>query len=151
MEVKSLGEYLYQYRMKNKLSVHNLHEITGVSQPYLSQIESGGKIPSRKVVDKISRGIANNDKIDIKNIHNELLKLAGYSEINYVDSLIEAFNMNSLEQNRSQDLYIKLKNNDDIFYNGYELKKEDKKLIYDLFERIFSMPNRKELYRKKGD
>src|SRR5699024_12839808 len=112
----------------------------------ISQIESRRKIPSRKVVNKISRGIANNDKIDIKNIHNELLKLAGYSEINYVDSLIEAFNMNSLEQNRSQDLYIKLKNNDDIFYNGYELKKEDKKLIYDLLERILSMPNRNELY-----
>lgn len=98
MEVNSIGDFLYQYRSKNKLSVQNLHEITGVSQPYLSQIESGGKIPSRKIVDKIAQGIANNDGINIKEIHNKLLKLAGYSEIRYADSLFELFNAPSLNR-----------------------------------------------------
>ncbi|GAA0455400.1 helix-turn-helix transcriptional regulator [Alkalibacillus silvisoli] len=98
MELNSLGDYLYQYRAKNKLSVQNLHEITGVSQPYLSQIESGGKTPSRKVVDRIARGISNNDGIDIKEIHNKLLRLAGYSEINYVDSFFDLLDTPSLNR-----------------------------------------------------
>lgn len=92
MEENKFGDFLYEYRAKNKLSVQNLHEITGVSQPYLSQMENGSKTPSRKIVNRIAKGISNNDKTDIKEIHNKLLRLAGYSEIRYADSFFELFN-----------------------------------------------------------
>lgn|SRR5699024_477527 len=99
MKENSIGRYLYDYRTERKLSAQNLYEITGVSQPYLSQIENGDKTPSRKVVDKIARGIANNEGIDIKEIHNKLLKMAGYSEIKYVDSFFELLNTDTPSYN----------------------------------------------------
>lgn len=91
MKEDNFGDFIYNYRTKHKFTFQNLHEITGVSQPYLSQLENGTKNPSRKVVDRIAKGIANNDNIEISQIHNTLLRLAGYSEIKYTDSLFEAF------------------------------------------------------------
>lgn len=99
MELNSLGDYLYQYRAKNKLSVQSLHEITGVSQPYLSQIESGSKTPSRRIIERIARGIANNDEIGIEELHNKLLRLAGYSEIKYFDTSVSLIDKDTASPN----------------------------------------------------
>ena len=50
----SLGEYLREQRTSAKLSLRQLSELAGVSNPYLSQVERGVHQPSVRVL----RGIA---------------------------------------------------------------------------------------------
>lgn len=65
----TFGEFLRNYRTERNLSTNDVHVKTGVSQPYLSQIENGKK-PSIKIVKKISEGLKVNE--------NYLMRLAGY-------------------------------------------------------------------------
>lgn len=65
----TFGEFLKNYRNERNLSTNDIHVKTGVSQPYLSQIENGKK-PSIKILKKISEGLKVNE--------NYLMQLAGY-------------------------------------------------------------------------
>ena len=52
-----LGEYIRQQRELQKLSMRQLANLVGISNPYLSQIERGLREPSEKVVDAIARSL----------------------------------------------------------------------------------------------
>jgi len=52
--VESLGDYLREQRLAAKLSLRQLAEQTGVSNPYLSQIERGLRKPSAEVLAQIA-------------------------------------------------------------------------------------------------
>ncbi len=52
-----LGDYLREQRESAKLSVRQLSEIAGVSNPYLSQIERGLKKPSADILQQIAKGL----------------------------------------------------------------------------------------------
>jgi transcriptional regulator with XRE-family HTH domain len=52
-----LGEYIRQQRELQKLSMRQLADLVGISNPYLSQIERGLREPSEKVVDAIARNL----------------------------------------------------------------------------------------------
>src|SRR4051812_7255152 len=52
-----LGEYIRQQREMQKLSMRQLADLVGISNPYLSQIERGLREPSEKVVDAIARNL----------------------------------------------------------------------------------------------
>ena len=87
MPIKSLGDYLKNYRKENHLKIIDLQKMTGISHPYLSQIESG-KIPSKKTIDRLAKGMAHNEFIQSA-IKAEMLNLAGYKAI--ADSPDEIF------------------------------------------------------------
>lgn len=70
------GEYLKRCRKELDISLSDLHRLTGVSQPYLSQIESG-KIPSRKTILKLANGMGK-DVLEIATYETNMLSLAGY-------------------------------------------------------------------------
>ena len=55
--VESLGDYLREQRVANKLSLRQLAEAAGVSNPYLSQIERGLRKPSVEVLQQIVRAL----------------------------------------------------------------------------------------------
>lgn len=55
--VGDLGSYLREQREHAKLSVRQLAAVTGVSNPYLSQIERGLRRPSAEVLQQIARGL----------------------------------------------------------------------------------------------
>jgi transcriptional regulator with XRE-family HTH domain len=55
--VESLGEYLREQRLANRLSLRQLAEATGVSNPYLSQIERGLRRPSAEVLQSIAKAL----------------------------------------------------------------------------------------------
>jgi transcriptional regulator with XRE-family HTH domain len=57
IRVDSLGEYLREQRMANRLSLRQLAEQTGVSNPYLSQIERGLRKPSAEVLQQIAKAL----------------------------------------------------------------------------------------------
>src|SRR5215204_6365460 len=57
ISVDSLGEYLREQRTANRLSLRQLAEQTGVSNPYLSQIERGLRRPSAEVLQQLAKAL----------------------------------------------------------------------------------------------
>ncbi|WP_370249911.1 helix-turn-helix domain-containing protein [Nocardioides sp.] len=55
--VESLGDYLKEQRLASRLSLRQLAAQTGVSNPYLSQIERGLRKPSADVLQQIARAL----------------------------------------------------------------------------------------------
>ena len=55
--VGSLGEYLREQRVAARLSLRQLAEQAGVSNPYLSQIERGLRRPSAEVLQQIAKAL----------------------------------------------------------------------------------------------
>ena len=55
--VASLGEYLRDQRKVAQLSLRQLAEQAGVSNPYLSQVERGLRKPSAEVLNKIATAL----------------------------------------------------------------------------------------------
>ncbi len=54
---KSLGDYLKDQRLGAHLSLRQLAEQAGVSNPYLSQIERGLRKPSAEVLQQIAKAL----------------------------------------------------------------------------------------------
>lgn len=55
--VENLGDYLKEQRVGAKLSLRQLAEQAGVSNPYLSQIERGLRKPSAEVLQQIAKAL----------------------------------------------------------------------------------------------
>ena len=55
--VGSLGDYLKEQRTSARLSLRQLADQAGVSNPYLSQIERGLRKPSAEVLQQIARAL----------------------------------------------------------------------------------------------
>jgi transcriptional regulator with XRE-family HTH domain len=55
--VESLGDYLKEQRVSARLSLRQLAEQAGVSNPYLSQIERGLRKPSAEVLQQIAKAL----------------------------------------------------------------------------------------------
>jgi transcriptional regulator with XRE-family HTH domain len=91
--VESLGDYLRQQRVANKLSLRQLAEAAGVSNPYLSQIERGLRRPSADVLHSIASalrisaetlyvraGILSPDDEEVRSVELAILADSGLSE-----------------------------------------------------------------------
>ena len=57
LSVHGLGTYLREQRESARLSVRQLSELAGVSNPYLSQIERGLKKPSAEILGQLAKGL----------------------------------------------------------------------------------------------
>jgi transcriptional regulator with XRE-family HTH domain len=55
--VESLGEYLREQRVSARLTLRQLAELAGVSNPYLSQIERGLRRPSAEVLQQLAKAL----------------------------------------------------------------------------------------------
>jgi transcriptional regulator with XRE-family HTH domain len=55
--VETLGEYLREQRVSSRLSLRQLAEQAGVSNPYLSQIERGLRRPSAEVLQQLAKAL----------------------------------------------------------------------------------------------
>src|SRR5881397_589780 len=55
--VETLGDYLKEQRVNAQLSLRQLAEQTGVSNPYLSQIERGLRRPSAEVLQQLAKAL----------------------------------------------------------------------------------------------
>src|SRR5262245_5481669 len=56
-KVGSLGEYIRTQRKRAKISLRQLADNAGVSNPYLSQIERGLRGPSAEILQQIAKGL----------------------------------------------------------------------------------------------
>jgi transcriptional regulator with XRE-family HTH domain len=57
LNVGNLGEFLREQRQNAKLSLRQLADAAGVSNPYLSQIERGLRKPSAEILQQIAKGL----------------------------------------------------------------------------------------------
>ncbi|GAA2031538.1 hypothetical protein GCM10009740_21740 [Terrabacter terrae] len=57
LPLPDLGAYLREQRESAQLSLRQLAEMAGVSNPYLSQIERGLKRPSAEILQQIAKGL----------------------------------------------------------------------------------------------
>ncbi|MFJ7768819.1 helix-turn-helix domain-containing protein [Streptomyces sp. NPDC097107] len=57
LNVGNLGEYLREQRRNAQLSLRQLADATGVSNPYLSQIERGLRKPSAEVLQQVAKAL----------------------------------------------------------------------------------------------
>jgi transcriptional regulator with XRE-family HTH domain len=91
--VETLGEYLREQRVTAQLSLRQLAEQTGVSNPYLSQIERGLRRPSAEVLQQLAKalrisaeqlyvhaGILNPDEVEVRSVELAVLADAGLTE-----------------------------------------------------------------------
>ena len=56
-KVEDIGEYIRSQRELAQVSLRQLARATGVSNPYLSQIERGLRKPSAEILQQIARGL----------------------------------------------------------------------------------------------
>ena len=57
-QVTELGEFIRAQRERSAISVRNLAERAGISNPYLSQIERGLRRPSAEILKGIAKGLS---------------------------------------------------------------------------------------------
>ena len=57
MTVNSIGEYIKEQREQARISMRQLAQAAGVSNPYLSQIERGLRKPSADILQQIAKGL----------------------------------------------------------------------------------------------
>ncbi|MFP5347769.1 MAG: helix-turn-helix domain-containing protein [Actinomycetes bacterium] len=57
LKVTDLGDFLKEQRQHAKMSLRQLAEQAGVSNPYLSQVERGLRKPSAEVLQQIAKGL----------------------------------------------------------------------------------------------
>jgi transcriptional regulator with XRE-family HTH domain len=101
--VESLGDYLREQRVANKLSLRQLAEAAGVSNPYLSQIERGLRRPSADVLQAIASalrisaetlyvraGILSPDDSEVRSVEQAILADSGLSD-RQKQSLVEIY------------------------------------------------------------
>ncbi len=55
--MSTIGEYIRQQREQAKISLRQLADSAGVSNPYLSQIERGLRKPSADILQQIAKGL----------------------------------------------------------------------------------------------
>ena len=57
VNVSSIGSYIREQREQAKISIRQLAQAAGVSNPYLSQVERGLRRPSADLLQQIARGL----------------------------------------------------------------------------------------------
>ena len=99
----ALGDYLREQRTEAKLSLRQLAEATGISNPYLSQIERGLRRPSAEVLQSIAKalqisaetlfvqaGILSPDDHEVRSVEVAILADTGLTE-RQKQSLIDVY------------------------------------------------------------
>lgn len=84
-----IGELIRSKRKEKGMTLRQLADNVGISQPYLSQIESGKRKPTQELIQKFSNELAIEEK--------QLLNLAGYHTDNsdLIDLVQEFQNLNN--------------------------------------------------------
>ncbi|WP_409341047.1 helix-turn-helix domain-containing protein [Paenibacillus sp. MBLB4367] len=148
MEAKDFGRYLKRLRENAGLSMGQLSRLAKLSQPYISQIESGQRgIPSPETLKKLAQHLGKT--------HAELMVEAGH--FNIYDWILtpeeeaelakkeraDAYSIENAENERKQLDYelTDILQNNNITYHGHPLTDDDRRRILDMLAVLF--PDRK--------
>lgn len=129
---EDFGKYLRRIRKSKNITLVQLAKKTGLSQPYLSQIENGKReIPKPDIVNKLCIAL---DDLD-------LMSKAGYIKtikVGYMDEEFKKILQEENELRKKKDILYLLQNEEDnAYYNGQMLSKEDRKRVLTVLENLF--------------
>lgn len=141
------GSFIRELRTNKGISLSSLAKRSGVSQPYLSQLENGRKgIPSPEILKKLS------EALDVP--YQELMVEAAHIKYeDWMDSFLEEgwdseedkiyekIFKQKREKALSNDLEDILKQTL-VFYKGQKLTKEDRERVLDMLSILFSGHNK---------
>ncbi|MFC4409442.1 helix-turn-helix domain-containing protein [Chungangia koreensis] len=145
------GEYLKEERIKAGLTVSELANASSVSQPYLSQIETGKRKASIPIINKLAKAL----ELD----QFEMAEKAGYytAEEIALRKELQAYEESKTPEERDLDNELQiqhflieefrreeypeldevLKYKKKLYFKKYELSDEDKKTIYKILDAMF--------------
>lgn len=139
MDEFEIGKFLRDLRKNKGLTMKEFGSLTGLSQPYLSQIENGqrGK-PSPEILKKYSSALDYD--------HFNLMAVAGYIEeddlLEPVEEIVRSGFFTTRIQNgktgmmKMMDLAIILEQ-ENLFYKNLVLTQNDRKRILDMLDIMF--------------
>lgn len=141
MDLIDFGSYIKGIREAKKLSLTDLSKLSGVSQPYLSQVETGKRgAPSPEMLRKLSGPLGAE--------YSEMMIKAGH--ITYKEwseaFIQEDFNVDedevykriiSNQEKAQKDIKNLLASTEDISYNGHKLTDNDRKRTLDILAILF--------------
>jgi len=159
MELERIGDFLKFKRKEKRLTLTQLSRLSGVSHPYISQIENNKFKPSPEILSKLA------DPLGVS--HKELMEKAGYLPREATQEDIDAFfndvgtahitfevprYENEYDNNgvkvqkpippeelrrRFFDIGYLLTNRDEAYYNGHRLTAEEKRRALDMLKLLF--------------
>src|SRR5690625_2858457 len=149
MKTIKFKDYLKEKREEKGESITGLSKLSGISRPYLSQLESGNRKPSPELINKLAEPLG----VDL----STLLHIAGNEDLAQGEKLREAV-ADFADENYIHDLLEQadaLKHTLDIkdfmekdfegvrldkvspLYNGHELTETDRRRILDMLKTLF--------------
>lgn len=121
-------------RRKRGLTIVQLSELSGVSNPYISQLENGKHEPSLEIIAKLAKGLEIDESI--------LFFSAGYLfDVNadpekYLEVQEQLSTVKGRGKITKQDLYLLLNSNGDLYYKDELISDEEKKKILTIISTI---------------
>ena len=153
MTKRDFGSYLREKRKANNLSIVNLSKLSGVSNPYISQLENNKFKPSFEIIKKLTQALNLNfneaawvadlytdeEYRQLKIEDDFLSSLSLEEEKQYIEEQIVALEDNFKINRFKMTKYVNIEdflNNDSRFFfiNGHKLTSEKIKALIDLFE-----------------
>jgi len=107
ISVHDLGEYLREQRQTAQLSLRQLSEVAGISNPYISQIERGLKKPSAEILQALAKALRiSAESLYIRaGILDERTDLGGGSAVDVTDAILADPKLNDRQRAVLLDVY----------------------------------------------
>ncbi|WP_158289463.1 helix-turn-helix domain-containing protein [Paenibacillus flagellatus] len=149
MNIDEFGSYLRSLREKKGLTLSKIAQLSGVSHPYLSQIENGKVkgVPSPEILKKLAEPLGVS--------HAELMVEAGHftfadylaeeDEEGYDKELHDAYSRKLIDNDRrlmEREITKILIHREDLTYNGHALTSDDRRRILDMLAVLFPERNK---------
>ena len=107
ISVHDLGEYLREQRQSAQLSLRQLSEVAGISNPYISQIERGLKKPSAEILQALAKAL----RISAESLYvragilEERTDLGGARDFDVTDAVLADPKLNDRQRAVLLDVY----------------------------------------------
>jgi transcriptional regulator with XRE-family HTH domain len=107
ISVHDLGEYLREQRQSAQLSLRQLSEVAGISNPYISQVERGLKKPSAEILQALAKAL----RISAESLYvragilDERTDLGGDGAVDVTDAILADPKLNDRQRAVLLDVY----------------------------------------------
>jgi HTH-type transcriptional regulator, competence development regulator len=126
--VMEFGQYVKEIRKTKGLSLREAAKRSGVSHPYLSQLENGkNDKPSLEIINKLAKGLGVNN--------GDLILAAGHVDDPF--DFVEQQHKLHLEQIKNSDIGYLLNVKEEVYFNKKLLTKEQRKLAIRVLAALF--------------
>jgi len=108
ISVHDLGQYLREQRQSAQLSLRQLSEVAGISNPYISQIERGLKKPSAEILQALAKAL----RISAESLYvragilDERTHDAGARPVGVTDAVLADPRLNDRQRAVLLDVYV---------------------------------------------